>query len=280
MSAVLGANIAAGVSAGSHLCAIFSTDVERDDLLRDYFQERQDEFLLFVGGAAAAPLPADLRGHVEVRDGDGLYLADGGFDGQRVIDELRRTIADARRDGYRRLRVAGDMSWAPASGTDPAALLGYEARVNPLYTDGMAAGMCLYDDRRFPTQQLDELVAVHPFVTGTGEDGRARTFTASLGSDGTLWLRGEIDYFGVSHLVALLDDLANAHSDMVIDVSEVRFMDAAALHALDDAASRLRGTRRVILRSPSRVVSRLLALLPGTGAARLVSTPDPGPLTH
>lgn len=274
MSAVLGANIAAGVDAGSHLCAVFSTDEERDDLLRGYFQEREDEFLLFVGGAAAAPLPADLRSHVEVRDGDGLYLADGGFDGARVIQEVRDTIATALRDGYRRLRVAGDMSWAPASGTDPAALLGYEAEVNPLYTDGTAAGMCLYDGRRFPAAQLDEIAAVHPFVTGAGEETRSRSFTASRGADGTLWLRGEIDYFGAAHLVTLLDDLADGRTDVVVDVSEVRFMDAAALHALDAVATRLRGTRRVILRSPSRVVNRLLALLPGTGADRVVSSPD------
>lgn len=274
MNAVLGANVSAGVAAGPHVCALYSTEAERRALLDAYFHNRPGERLIYVGAPSDITSPAGI----DVREPDEVYLGGGSFDPDGVLDGFRGEIDQALAAGHRRLRVAADMTWA-ADGTDPEVLVAYEAGATQLHKEGTAAGMCLYDRRRFSEAHLDALCAAHPFTSDTVERLSPAAFTAFQDPDGTLCVLGEIDYFGASHLVTLINDRADLGEDVVIDVSGVRFVDASVVHALQAAATALVSPRRLILRSPSRVVSRLLALLPpaGTGALVIVDEALPAP---
>lgn len=266
MTAVLGANVSAGVDAGVHVCAIYSSPAERRELLDAYFRNRpDDERLIYVGAPSDLAEPAGI----DVREAAGVYLAGGSFDPAGVLTGFRGEIADTIAAGHRRLRVAADMSWA-AEGAAPQVLVSYEAAATQLHKEGTAAGMCLYDRRRFRADHLAAVSAAHPFTSDSADRLVPAAFTATQDADGTLHLTGEIDYFGASHLITLVNDRPDLGTDVVIDVSGVRFMDASVLHALQAAATALDSPRRLILRSPSRMVSRLLALLPSSGARALV----------
>lgn len=266
MTAVLGANVSAGVDAGVHVCAIYSTEAERRELVGSYFQNRPGERLIYVG----EPLDIGELTGIDVREPEATYLSGGAFDGGAVLAGFTGEIENALAQGHRRIRVAADMSWA-AEAAEPGALVAYEADATQLHKQGTAAGMCLYDRRRFSEEHLEALAAAHPFTADSAERLAPAAFTATQDPDGTLRLLGEIDYFGASHLMTLLNDRPDLGEDVVIDISGVRFMDASVLHALQDAAMTFAG-RRLVLRSPSRVVSRLLGLLPASGTRPLIVT--------
>jgi anti-anti-sigma factor len=88
---------------------------------------------------------------------------------------------------------------------------------------------------------------------------------ATVYSDGgvtvvTLW--GEADR-ATLHVVedALADVIAGGEGDVVVDLAQTEFMDAAALRTILRARETLEGTGRdLTLRSPSRSTARLLGV--------------------
>jgi anti-sigma B factor antagonist len=73
-----------------------------------------------------------------------------------------------------------------------------------------------------------------------------------------LRLAGEIDAASTPQLITALDPLPGNDGDIVIDLSEVSFIDSSGLRALIDAHQRAeRSGRRVVMAQPSAVVRRL-----------------------
>jgi anti-anti-sigma factor len=75
-------------------------------------------------------------------------------------------------------------------------------------------------------------------------------------------LEGELDY---SSALILDDELrraeASIHNVLVLDLSELRFMDSTGLGIIASACRRMRrGGRRLILASPTKAVKRILEL--------------------
>ena len=103
------------------------------------------------------------------------YLPAGRFEPARMLDALAGHIDQAGRDGYRGLRLVGDMTWALAEPAGVDQLAGYEAHVNQLYMDGRALGVCLYDRRAFPRDLLRQVTCAHPAsTTSDAETGGLR----------------------------------------------------------------------------------------------------------
>ncbi len=81
----------------------------------------------------------------------------------------------------------------------------------------------------------------------------------------TIRLRGELDTSTAGDLIAVLDPLAAEDGDVVLELSDLTFMDSSGLHVLLRTARDLDGRGRLILRDPTRAVRRILDL---AGAAR------------
>jgi anti-anti-sigma factor len=78
----------------------------------------------------------------------------------------------------------------------------------------------------------------------------------------TLRLQGEFDIATLPELQRDLGDAMAAPGDVVVDLAGLTFIDASSLHALSEAADRLRGTgRRLRLDHPSPYLCRLLRIL-------------------
>jgi anti-anti-sigma factor len=99
---------------------------------------------------------------------------------------------------------------------------------------------------------------------------------------GVIWLRGELDISTAAVLSEVLTEaLVVADADLVLDLSEVLFMDAStvAVFALTRESLRER-SRSLVLRSPSRCANRVLDIC---GFRDLVSGSPVGtihPLEH
>jgi anti-sigma B factor antagonist len=82
--------------------------------------------------------------------------------------------------------------------------------------------------------------------------------------DGThvLAVRGELDLYSTPQLTAELDAIAGERTNVVVDLSEVSFMDSTALGAILLASRRLRDAeRRLALVSPVPGTTKLLTMV-------------------
>jgi anti-anti-sigma factor len=77
----------------------------------------------------------------------------------------------------------------------------------------------------------------------------------------TLHPRGEVDMATVAEFERALERGIDSDRDLVVDLSDLTFIDVAGLRALAVAAHRITGTgRRLHLTRPSHNVGRLLRL--------------------
>jgi anti-anti-sigma factor len=192
---------------------------------------------------------------------EATYLAAGHFDPEAVLAGWRAEIDRARRDGYLGVRVVGDMSWAARRVPGTERLDWYEANVNTVLSDGFAAGVCAYDPRLFEPLNLREYNWAHPGTVSTGMPYDPDTSLRIRRTGSGLVLSGEADRSNRVALSAVVDQLVETGtSEMLVDVSGLRFADTAVARILVQAAQH--GRVRVIGCSPA-----LRRLLGFTGAA-------------
>lgn len=208
---------------------MYSTDDECRDLLTSYVRagvrpgQRVAVFLdaddadLARHLTAAAPdaAPGQL---VITLYGAGFDVPAGPAGVQRLLDGLAAVRDRADADGNRALFVAGKMTWALRAGFSTDDLLRYESAANRFFGDGRLAGLCLYDRRRFDKAALTAIGAVHP--------GPLLRFTVG-GWGAHLRLSGELDASNSAALPSILGIVAEADSTVLLDASDLRFLDAA-----------------------------------------------------
>jgi anti-anti-sigma regulatory factor len=178
-----------------------------------------------------------LRGQprqVQVLSAREAYLPAGRFEPTRVLESLLGHIDQANKDGYTGLRLVGDMAWAATVPAGADLLADYEARVNQIYMDGRALGVCLYDRDAFPDGLLREVACAHPATAVTaGDTGWAPLLRIRRTVDPYgLQLTGEADVSNrqalATALSAALDQQPDTTVPIMVDVSGLRFLDAAA----------------------------------------------------
>lgn len=92
-----------------------------------------------------------------------------------------------------------------------------------------------------------------------------------LQGPGAFALVGELDMASAQALLSSLTDVPDG--DLVLELSELRFMDSSGLHAILQVAHSRNGGSRVVLRNPTAAVERLLSLaLPGAVPGVLIES--------
>ncbi|MBA2556685.1 MAG: MEDS domain-containing protein [Chloroflexi bacterium] len=145
------------VEQGSHLCALYETDLGRIKLSVPFLADglRADETCVLVAGpdAAEAILGELRKGRADlsqdVAEGR-LILSQGEPTGPMLYDFLERTFLAVTHAGGRRIRVAGDMAASLRRGMTVADMMAFEVQ----YDQFLAArypvvSLCQYDARQF-----------------------------------------------------------------------------------------------------------------------------------
>lgn len=92
-------------------------------------------------------------------------------------------------------------------------------------------------------------------------DASSRLTITSHDDGSTLVLEGEIDAHTAPELAARLDVLPEGTGDVTVDMSAVDFIDSSGLRVVIDVHQRATDAgRRLVLRSPSSAVARLLEI--------------------
>lgn len=245
---------------GDHVSVTYSADDECRDLLTSYVRAgvRPGQRVVIFLEADDVDLARQLTAAApDAAPGQLIVLMHGaGFDVsgpdriQQMLDALGAARDQADADGYQGLFVSGKMTWTLRAGFDTADLVAYESAVNRFFGDGRFAGLCLYDRRRFDKKTLAAIGAVHP--------GPLLRFTVG-GWGAHLRLSGELDASNAGSLPSILDMVAEIDSTVLVDASDLRFLDAAGAGTIVRFAAS-RPNRHTVVRC-TRGVRQALSLV-------------------
>ena len=194
-------------------------------------------------------------GQLELRAASEVYLADGSFDMEAMLAEVRAEHARAIRDGYPALSMTGEMGAALRVAPEEE-FHEYERRLGGLMESGTLVFLCQYDHHSLGTHALSDLAGNH-CVDGSPElapIGREGDLAAARVSGHTVRISGELDFVCAQSLADVLD--THFHGERRFDLADVTFVDVAGMRAL-----RGRPDRTLTITAASEPVQWLLALL-------------------
>ncbi|MBT2387447.1 MEDS domain-containing protein [Streptomyces sp. ISL-11] len=233
---------------GDHACLLFASDEERASILRDFVLGGLDaeHKILYLSGADGPPgpralleqcrltgVPGDLDGRVEVIGPAELSPGRGKLDPAALLGRLRAAADRSRSEGYRALRVTGDLCGVLRDGPDISRLLRYEALLADEFSSGQALAVCQYDIRRCDPAALDAFASAH--LRSVEVDPVVRTAELTVVptySPSGLRIEGVVDADSHRHLRDALQSVASVRGDVHLEMSRVEFLDLAGLRLL------------------------------------------------
>jgi hypothetical protein len=103
------------------------------------------------------------RGALDFYTPTQVYLRNGAFEPEILMDMLIRSVEDSVKRGFNGFRSAGELSWVMEGAHDCSQLLGYEAMVQNSYPGKPAIGMCQYPIHLFPDDVLQKTLDHHRY---------------------------------------------------------------------------------------------------------------------
>lgn len=277
---------------GDHAFLPFSDDAERWDILRVFTQHglARDERVFLsvattrpaaevaaraVGGAAA--LTALSSGQLVVAEPPRLQL--GTFDATRFAAVARERLEAASAEGFRGIRIASELTPALAAFDAVDQAVTFERAVDGAlaeHPDVRCTALCNWDERRFiDGTVIDAVRALHP-VTVLPTPGALHVARTAGGlrvtGDSDLATRAEF-----TAALAVLSDLADQRrppaGELVLDISDLSFLDAYSAGAILRLAAGLSPQRRLRVRCRAQH-RRLLHVLGGRSLRQLSIVTD------
>lgn len=157
------------IAYGTHLCQLYESERGRIQMalpfLADGLAEGDACFLVASEPSRAQLMSAldEARGGLAEDISCGrLRLLERATSGTEMLDRLERAFSAALSDGYRGLRLLGDMAWFLDVGMDSEELMDFELRYDRLIGHSYpVVSLCLYDARRFSGVELLHTLKCH-----------------------------------------------------------------------------------------------------------------------
>ena len=103
----------------------------------------------------------------------------------------------------------------------------------------------------------DQQPASRELLGGTGSDELASVTSTELGASLLLAISGEVDISNIDRIAEVIYALPNTDAGLLIDLTEVSYLDSSAVSLLHDLAMRLRSrAQRLIVVSPPQTPPR------------------------
>ncbi|UQI47695.1 MEDS domain-containing protein [Streptomyces sp. HU2014] len=233
---------------GDHACLLFASDEERTSILRGFVLGGLDaeHKILYLAGADGPPgpqalleqcrlagLPGGLAGQLEVLGPAELGSGQGELDPAALLGRLRDAADRSRSEGYRALRVTGDLCAVLRDGSDLSRLLRYETLLATEFSSGRTLAVCQYDIRRCDPTALDAFTSAH--LRSVEVDPLVRTAELTVvrtWSPPGLRIEGVVDADSHRRVRDALRSVASVRGDLRLEMSRVEFLDLAGLRLL------------------------------------------------
>jgi anti-anti-sigma factor len=269
---------------GDHACLTFSDPDERLDIVAAFVRAGLDQghkVLCLTESVPADRLPRELetrevsalaamrRGQLAVKGTADSWLAGGAASARQMMDLLARQLDQAAREGYPVLRMTADMCWAsrPVAGTEQ--LLAFESEVESLFADGRLAAICQYDREAFDAVTLAFAATAHPLAVAATvyhEDPILRICRQH--SPPGIRVAGEIDFTRAEPLAHAVTEALRLDKDIHVNLAQLRYIDAACVSIIVQAAATLPADRRMTVICHG-LVQEMFSLLGTTDAGAL-----------
>ncbi len=166
-----------GLQPGSHVCAFYRGDSDRDRLLTGYLGAglaAGDKCICIVDSAGTAERlgtlpgvcgePGPFGGQLVIYLPESTYLAGGEFTTADMLTFWTEAMVKAEIEGYSFCRLVGEMTWALRDAPGVEHLVGYESELNRVTASSPVVVLCLYDLDRFGGEVVVNVVKTHPQV--------------------------------------------------------------------------------------------------------------------
>lgn len=164
---------------GSHVCAFYRGETDRDQLLTAYLGTgltAGDKCICIVNSPGTARrLTSELGSLCRQSTGPGLpsgqldmhlpestYLAGGEFTTSDMLTFWTENLVKAEVEGYSFCRLVGEMTWALRDAPGVEHLVGYESELNRVTSGSPCIVLCLYDLDLFGGEVVVNIVKTHP----------------------------------------------------------------------------------------------------------------------
>jgi hypothetical protein len=261
---------------GDHAFLAFSNDEERWDLLGVFTQQglARDEKVLLLVDTAQAPARVAARvtgGTIQARRaiGRGQLVVSAmpgsgaaGFAAGRLAEVARQTDAVAG-ERYSGLRCATQMPGTLTPLESPDRAVEYEAALHQTlaaaHRGQRYTSLCHWDEREFGDSPMMDAVRASHSVTLLDRDGTLHVTPTVSG----IRLTGDSDLCTRAEFGAALGTLASLpHATLVLDITDLSFLDACSAGAVLRLAAGLTPPRRLEVRCRNHH-RRMLHLLGG-----------------
>jgi anti-anti-sigma factor len=240
---------AGGLGCGAHVCAVYRSGHERDALVESYVHD----------ALAAGRKSTVLNRH----QAPPLYAGRHVNDPDALLADFERHATDAVAEGYSGWAVVVDGTELVLTPESRASFVRWEHFADRVFrSSGKITALCVYDADELGAEAAAEMGVLHqqtlpddtPFHLICGDEG--------------VRLDGELDPATLSLLdSAFAAVMSTIEGDVVVDVSQLEFVDHRSLRALDRHAEA--HGKRVVLRSAKPIVARLIEL---GGVSHLTAT--------
>jgi hypothetical protein len=162
-----------------HVCAFFNSDEEEYSVLLPFIKDglksgdkavhvlnpkqRQDH-LERLAAAGIDPAAAQLSGQLELRINTEVYLPDGHFDQDRMLQVFEQLASGNAKGGFPLSRICCRMDWAVEDRSHVDDVIEFESRVNDVWRHHDDAVICTYHLGQFGGDAVIDIMRTHPMV--------------------------------------------------------------------------------------------------------------------
>lgn len=171
------------------------------------------------------------------------------FDPDAQRAHFEQALEEALSEGHTGICVVADNSpLAGGSDEEFGAWLAWEATADAIQARKPVTGVCYLDRHAVNAQRMSDISAMHPVLSTGVEEPNFRIYV----DQESVRVIGELDYWCAEQLRRILLSYPKA-SELVLDLSELSFIDHRALLVMDHVARRghdlrVRGARPIVHR--------------------------------
>jgi hypothetical protein len=162
-----------------HVCAFFNSDEEEYRVLLPFIKdglksgdkavhvlnpEQRRDHLQRLVAAGIDPEAAQQSGQLELLTNTDVYLPDGRFDQDRMLEVFEKLASGNAPGGFPLSRICCRMDWAVEDRSHVDNVIEFESRVNDVWLRHDDAVICTYHLGQFGGDAVIDIMRTHPMV--------------------------------------------------------------------------------------------------------------------
>jgi hypothetical protein len=162
-----------------HVCAFFNSDEEEYRVLLPFIADgfecgdkavhvlnpgEREEHMQRLSAAGVDLFTAQRNGQFELRNNTEVYLRDGRFDQDRMLQVFEQLAGGDAKGGFPLSRIVCHMEWAIETGSHIQDVVEFESRVNDVWRCHDDAVICTYRLGKFRGDTVIDVMRTHPMI--------------------------------------------------------------------------------------------------------------------